>query len=263
MITPASRDGQAPILRRKLYQDVMDRLLELIERRRLRPGDTLPSERDLMDLYGVGRPAIREAIQNLSRVGILTVTHGGRTRLAEPSVSQAVEQMSLIARHVLTYSSASLDHLKQARLAQLEGQPNFQFQRAALEDQVALEHLFDQHSFSHVVHLGAQAGVRYSLENPRAYIDANISGTLNILECCRHSQDLKHLIYASSSSVYGMNAKQPFATDDAVDHLRRLHAAGLRVQVHGGGRVERTVPAAGDSASADDVVRVIGGSSHE
>ena len=117
MITsPVSRDGHAPILRRKLYQDVMDRLLDLIEQRRLRPGDTLPSERELMDLYGVGRPAIREAIQNLSRVGILTVTHGGRTRLAEPSVSQAVEQMSLIARHVLTNSPATLDHLKQARL---------------------------------------------------------------------------------------------------------------------------------------------------
>jgi UDP-glucuronate 4-epimerase len=115
--------------------------------------------------------------------------------------------------------------LKQARLAQLEGQPNFQFRRAALEDQVALEQLFDQHNFSHVVHLGAQAGVRYSLDNPRAYIDANISGTLNILECCRHSQDLKHLIYASSSSVYGMNTKQPFTTDDAVDHPVSLYAA--------------------------------------
>jgi GntR family transcriptional regulator, sialic acid-inducible nan operon repressor len=94
----------------------MDRLLELIERRGLRPGDTLPSERELMELYGVGRPAIREAIQNLSRVGIVTITHGGRTRIAEPSLRLAVEQMNLTARHVLTNSSASLDHLKEARL---------------------------------------------------------------------------------------------------------------------------------------------------
>jgi GntR family transcriptional regulator, sialic acid-inducible nan operon repressor len=112
---PVSPDSR-PIARRKLYQDVMDRLLDMIEQRRLRPGDPLPSERELMDLYGVGRPAIREAIHNLSRVGIITVTHGGRTRIAEPSVRQAVEQMSLIARHVLTNSPASLEHLKDARL---------------------------------------------------------------------------------------------------------------------------------------------------
>ncbi len=115
--------------------------------------------------------------------------------------------------------------LKQARLAQLTPQANFHFVQAALEDEAALQACFRQHSFSHVVHLGAQAGVRYSLENPRAYIDSNISGTLNILECCRHSDALQHLIYASSSSVYGMNTKQPFATDDPVDHPVSLYAA--------------------------------------
>lgn len=115
--------------------------------------------------------------------------------------------------------------LKTARLAQLENQKGFEFIKAALEDQDTLEGLFAKYDFAHVFHLGAQAGVRYSLENPRAYIDANISGTLNILECCRHSQSLKHLIYASSSSVYGMNTKQPFATDDPVDHPVSLYAA--------------------------------------
>lgn len=115
--------------------------------------------------------------------------------------------------------------LKQARLAQLDDYQDFQFVKASLEDQPAVEKLFSDHEFSYVLHLGAQAGVRYSLENPRAYIDANISGTLNILECCRHSQSLKHLIYASSSSVYGMNTKQPFSTDDPVDHPVSLYAA--------------------------------------
>lgn len=115
--------------------------------------------------------------------------------------------------------------LKQARLDQLRGRTGFQFIKAALEDQAVLENLFADHDFDYVLHLGAQAGVRYSLENPRAYIDANISGTLNILECCRHSQSLKHLVYASSSSVYGMNTKQPFATDDPVDHPVSLYAA--------------------------------------
>ena len=115
--------------------------------------------------------------------------------------------------------------LKKARLNQLEGRQGFHFVRAALEDQNTLETLFSSYKFSYVIHLGAQAGVRYSLENPRAYIDANISGTLNILECCRHSEDLKHLVYASSSSVYGMNTKQPFATDDPVDHPVSLYAA--------------------------------------
>lgn len=115
--------------------------------------------------------------------------------------------------------------LKVARLAQIGNHNNFRFERASLEDAAAIDIAFDRFAPEYVIHLGAQAGVRYSLENPRAYIDANISGTLNILESCRHSRSLKHLIYASSSSVYGMNTKQPFATDDPVDHPVSLYAA--------------------------------------
>ena len=115
--------------------------------------------------------------------------------------------------------------LKQARLELLEKHPDFSFVRADLADQQAVDSVFQRFELSHVLHMGAQAGVRYSLENPRAYIDSNMVGTLNILEGCRHHAALKHLIYASSSSVYGLNTKQPFATDDPVDHPVSLYAA--------------------------------------
>lgn len=101
---------------------------------------------------------------------------------------------------------------------------SFQFVRMNLEDRQALPDLFAVNQFDVVVNLAAQAGVRYSIENPNAYIDSNIVGYLNILECCRHHK-IKHLLYASSSSVYGENKKVPFSTEDNVDHPISLYAA--------------------------------------
>ncbi len=101
---------------------------------------------------------------------------------------------------------------------------SFQFIRMNLEDRIELPKLFEKHKFDVVFNLAAQAGVRYSLKNPETYIDSNIVGFLNILECCRHHQ-IKHLLYASSSSVYGENKKTPFSTDDPVDFPISLYAA--------------------------------------
>jgi UDP-glucuronate 4-epimerase len=114
--------------------------------------------------------------------------------------------------------------LKQARLDRLLPQPGFQFAQGALEDRAALEAAFDRFKPQRVVNLAAQAGVRYSLENPQAYIDSNIIGFVNILEACRH-RGVEHLVYASSSSVYGSNRKMPFAVEDSVDHPVSLYAA--------------------------------------
>ena len=100
----------------------------------------------------------------------------------------------------------------------------FSFIRLNLEDRVALPQLFREQKFEAVCNLAAQAGVRYSLENPESYIDSNIVGFLNVLECCRH-HNIKHLVYASSSSVYGLNKKIPFETSDNVDHPISLYAA--------------------------------------
>jgi len=101
---------------------------------------------------------------------------------------------------------------------------SFQFVRMNLEDRKELPKLFETHEFDIVINLAAQAGVRYSIENPNAYIDSNVVGYLNILECCRHNK-IKHLLYASSSSVYGENKKVPFSTTDNVDHPISLYAA--------------------------------------
>lgn len=114
--------------------------------------------------------------------------------------------------------------LKQDRLAQLLNQPNFTFHKIDLTDDPALQRVFASEKFDCVVNLAAQAGVRYSIENPKAYIDANIVGFLNILECCRHFNS-GHLIYASSSSVYGANTSMPFSIHDNVDHPLSLYAA--------------------------------------
>ncbi|AHG21853.1 protein CapI [Chania multitudinisentens RB-25] len=114
--------------------------------------------------------------------------------------------------------------LKQARLAQLAGKPGFTFIKLDLADRQGIATLFAEHQFERVIHLGAQAGVRYSLDNPHAYADANLTGHLNILEGCRHHK-VRHLLYASSSSVYGLNRKLPFATQDSVDHPVSLYAA--------------------------------------
>ena len=115
-------------------------------------------------------------------------------------------------------------NLKKARLALLEPQPGFSFARIDLADRPALEALFKANTFDAVINLAAQAGVRYSLENPHAYIDANVVGFTNLLECCRHHQ-IGHLVYASTSSVYGMNTSMPFSVHDNVDHPISLYAA--------------------------------------
>ncbi|AMA71686.1 MULTISPECIES: NAD-dependent epimerase [Aneurinibacillus] len=114
--------------------------------------------------------------------------------------------------------------LKQARLAQLIGQPHFTFVRAALEDRQAIEDLFSAYRIEIVIHLAAQAGVRHSLQNPYVYADSNLTGFVNMLEACRHHR-VKHLLYASSSSVYGANGKQPFSEHDDVNHPVSLYAA--------------------------------------
>jgi UDP-glucuronate 4-epimerase len=114
--------------------------------------------------------------------------------------------------------------LKQDRLDRLTGHTNFRFVRAALEDRTAIEALFAAEPFDLVIHLAAQAGVRYSLENPHAYLDSNLTGFLNILEGCRRHQ-VRHLVYASSSSVYGANTAMPFSVHHNVDHPVSLYAA--------------------------------------
>ncbi|TXH63997.1 MAG: NAD-dependent epimerase [Tolumonas sp.] len=115
-------------------------------------------------------------------------------------------------------------NLKLSRLALLQAKPAFNFVQGDLADRSLVASLFAQEQFQRVIHLGAQAGVRYSLENPHAYADANLVGHLNILEGCRQ-QKIEHLLYASSSSVYGLNRKTPFSTDDSVDHPVSLYAA--------------------------------------
>ncbi|BEN30771.1 TPA: NAD-dependent epimerase [Serratia marcescens] len=114
--------------------------------------------------------------------------------------------------------------LKMARLDRLADKPGFRFIKLDLADREGMAALFAEHQFQRVIHLGAQAGVRYSLVNPLAYADANLIGHLNVLEGCRHNK-VEHLLYASSSSVYGLNRKLPFATDDSVDHPVSLYAA--------------------------------------
>lgn len=114
--------------------------------------------------------------------------------------------------------------LKLARLELLQSYPGFSFTRGDLADKTAVNALFGQHRFDIVVNLGAQAGVRYSIENPDAYIQSNITGFFNILEACRR-HPVEHLVYASSSSVYGANKKVPFSTDDKVDRPVSLYAA--------------------------------------
>lgn len=114
--------------------------------------------------------------------------------------------------------------LKQARLSQLRSHPNFNFKKLNLCDKLGMKKIFNDHEFEVVINLAAQAGVRYSLENPWAYIDSNVTGFVNILEGCRQ-QKVKHLVFASSSSVYGANMKVPFETSDNVDHPVSLYAA--------------------------------------
>jgi UDP-glucuronate 4-epimerase len=115
-------------------------------------------------------------------------------------------------------------NLKKARLCKLEEIPGFTFHKLDLADREEVNRLFAENNFDCVVNLAAQAGVRYSLTNPHAYIDCNIVGFINILEGCRHN-DIKHLVYASSSSVYGANTNMPFSVHHNVDHPVSLYAA--------------------------------------
>ncbi|MBA3563415.1 MAG: NAD-dependent epimerase [Gammaproteobacteria bacterium] len=114
--------------------------------------------------------------------------------------------------------------LKQARLARLEGQTGFSFVKLDLADRAAMEELFEREKFPRVVHLAAQAGVRYSIENPHAYVESNLVGFMHVLEGCRH-HDVEHLVYASSSSVYGANTRMPFSVHHNVDHPLSMYAA--------------------------------------
>ena len=117
--------------------------------------------------------------------------------------------------------------LKHDRLANLEGRDGFSFAKLALEDAAGVSKLFAENQFDSVIHLAAQAGVRYSLENPQAYVDSNLVGFINILEACRH-HSVGHLAYASSSSVYGANKNKPFSVTDRVDHPVSLYAASKK-----------------------------------
>jgi UDP-glucuronate 4-epimerase len=114
--------------------------------------------------------------------------------------------------------------LKRARLARLERSPGFRFEKADLADRAAMEALFAGARIGRVVHLAAQAGVRYSVENPHAYADSNLVGTLHVLEGCRH-HGIEHLVFASTSSVYGANTKMPFSVHQNVDHPLSFYAA--------------------------------------
>jgi UDP-glucuronate 4-epimerase len=132
-----------------------------------------------------------------------------------------------VGRHVVGLDSLNAYYdpkLKQARLDVLRENSRFSFVQADLADRPAMASLFAKHRFEVVLHLAAQAGVRYSIEQPHAYVDANLEGFANILEGCRHHQ-CRHLLYASSSSVYGANTKVPFSVDDKTDHPVSFYAA--------------------------------------
>jgi len=118
-------------------------------------------------------------------------------------------------------------NLKKDRLAVLQSRSNFTFVRGDLTDRKELDFLFAKSGFQYVINLAAQAGVRYSLTQPHAYLESNVHGFLNVLECCRH-YNIRHLIYASSSSVYGANKKMPFSVHDSVNHPLSLYAASKK-----------------------------------
>jgi UDP-glucuronate 4-epimerase len=118
-------------------------------------------------------------------------------------------------------------NLKRTRLSMLENHPKFRFVKMDLADKGGMKALFAREKFPRVIHLAAQAGVRYSLDNPQAYIDSNVTGTLNVLEGCRYN-DAEHLVFASTSSVYGLNTNMPFTPHRGVDHPLSLYASTKR-----------------------------------
>ena len=139
--------------------------------------------------------------------------------LSRRLLSMGIEVVGL--DNINDYYSVEVKH---SRLAMLTPDPKFTFAHLDLADNEGVAKLFATHGFTHVVNLAAQAGVRYSIENPRAYIDSNVVGFLNILEGCRHNK-VGHLAYASSSSVYGLNTTMPLSVHDNVDHPMSLYAA--------------------------------------
>lgn len=137
------------------------------------------------------------------------------------------QKLLAAGRHVVGLDSLNDYYdpaLKHARLELLRGNPGFEFVKADLADRPTMAALFAQHRFAIVIHLAAQAGVRYSIDHPHAYADANLEGFLNVLEGCRRNE-CRHLIFASSSSVYGANTKLPFSVGDSVDRPISLYAA--------------------------------------
>jgi UDP-glucuronate 4-epimerase len=146
-------------------------------------------------------------------------------------IGMHVAERLLAAGHQVTGLDNLNDYydpaLKQARLARLRDLPGFAFQRLDLADGAGMRALFAAGGFQRVVHLGAQAGVRYSLTNPQVYLDSNVTGTLNVLEGCRH-HGVGHLVFASTSSVYGLNTRMPFSPHHGVDHPLSLYASTKR-----------------------------------
>ena len=146
-------------------------------------------------------------------------------------IGMHVAERLLAAGHQVTGLDNLNDYydpaLKQARLARLRDLPGFAFQRLDLADGAGMRALFAAGGFERVVHFGAQAGVRYSLTNPQVYLDSNITGTLNVLEGCRH-HGVGHLVFASTSSVYGLNTRMPFSPHHGVDHPLSLYASTKR-----------------------------------
>ena len=146
-------------------------------------------------------------------------------------IGMHVAERLLAAGHQVTGLDNLNDYydpaLKQARLARLRDLPGFAFQRLDLADGAGMRALFAAGGFERVVHLGAQAGVRYSLTNPQVYLDSNVTGTLNVLEGCRH-HGVGHLVFASTSSVYGLNTRMPFSPHHGVDHPLSLYASTKR-----------------------------------
>jgi UDP-glucuronate 4-epimerase len=140
--------------------------------------------------------------------------------------------LRLLARGDTVYGIDNLNDyysvaLKEARLARIANNPNFRFQKLDIADRDGVAKLFRENKFDAVMNLAAQAGVRYSLVNPHAYVDANLVGFVNLMEGCRHSK-VGHFVFASSSSVYGANTKQPFSEHDNVDHPVSLYAASKK-----------------------------------
>ena len=167
--------------------------------------------------------SVRAIDQPLLRFNMTTLITGAAGFIGY-SLSLRLLQMGKPVYGIDTLNSYYDVQIKQDRLAQLKAFEQFTFEQLDVSDRTRTPQLFEQHSFDCVVHLAAQAGVRYSLENPLAYADSNLLGFVNILEGCRHSK-VGHLVFASSSSVYGKNRKVPFSTEDRVDYPVSLYAA--------------------------------------